>query len=529
MKTPSLRLSNLATLLACSTALAELGVAQQYISPDVARGPASAWPACAVIENAPTLTGIRLKLAGDQVSKQGVLTPPGALDPGAQTAGPSSLTYPFLATFFSGALADIEIDAMSSGNGVIPSNVAGVPTITEAWLGIAVSIADGENGAVGSHYRAAVNASLSAGSEISAYYFEQSDGIDDSLIGSTTLETSRAQFGLPNGGEDITAFDYGMGVFTTVAPDAASVFFNEGDESFYFSVSSAWAIANSSLTDFAESYLDPTVTVAPHGADIYRLRWAGSAGWIGPYVWTRAEDLGLNRLSSDVDALDVDESEMNVVYSATSTSHFVKASTGDVGQIMVVEMAPHPGFSNDLRAERAPMAVANAAHDGSAPVQRVGVRVGIVNGGSGTEEEVDAVCTFDPEATLGGRLLGVPVASLEGATDPMGISMVCVKHGVQAETTWLVQVTGWGDHFPERTGLTLFRHNTPVFMSTQFSEANFIAITDPKLRTQNRATTEFTIELPASFFNQNHGFLGKLHDAQGTVLATSYISLVRPQ
>lgn len=479
--------STFAFLAGATLALSTAAQASPLDDPSDFRGLAAAWPAGMILSaDGPIL----VKGPNDQNADNGTLTPPSAPQPPSPGHALDNIY-----ALYNIQHDEIEVDAISSGNGVIPfPDNNGVPGINGDWLALTASVADGEVGISGPNVWRAADSStdLSAGSEMVSYYFQASTGITDSLIGTTAVEMSRSNIGLTDGATpDVSAWDFGIGVFDSNSSLSGSVFFANSDR-LLFSVSAEWANAPTRNGSFATDFATKTQDIPAHGADIYYMKWEGAVdGWKGPYLWASHADLGFNTLSGasaddlDLDALDLQwvNGNSQVVYSGTNASRlpsqlmiaaFVFNDDGWVSTInhKLMELAPGSSGPNVLSERPDPV----ASPLWVVPVtQRLGLRTSFPSPvTTPDDDEVDAACTIDPEAGEYGRYVGTATARNLSLGTPMGMSMVRVEQppsqpssggspGAQAYgTRYVVNVNGWGDATPQLGIVQLYRREGAI-------------------------------------------------------------------
>jgi len=282
------------------------------------------------------------------------------------------------------ALYDVPLDAISTGRSRIPRhNGDGAPQLggTVNWLAVTVSVSSASTGGPSSLFQRIVNQNGNPGAELVSRYLDPAGVLPSEIGERTLLEASRSElgYGLASA-HDIDGFDYALGMMTYNEPEWV-VLFREDENEFYFSVPAGWADANPTSI----FWYDGVSWHPPHGGDIYRMTWDPETMlWGAPQVevpWTalvhESDDL-------DVDALDVDPENGVVVFSATQDS-------GWSSQLMIFQepQGTQPGFP--------PVPLANSGGG------RVTTDIDIAD----NDDEVDAVCTFDPELGLTSFIAGL--------------------------------------------------------------------------------------------------------------------------
>lgn len=425
--------------------LATIGQANGTPDQTIMRGVASPWPLGAiVIDPGSGYSGLRLKNPGDQ------LTPP------APWSNNGNLACPDYGSIFSGltmeGIDDIEVDAHSSGNGVIPRHDGdGIPDLPTSWMGLTISVANGARGFNNSHYLPGL-AGGETGSELATVYMSSSQGIDPAFNGKSILETTRTQVGFSATSlSDIAAIDYGIGAITF--NDPAVMTFFPGATDYYFSVTREWAGNNLSLS-FADD--GSGTMIPPNATDIYLMTWDSVLGsWSGPEVYISGDTLGLNRLTADVDAIAVDPNRKTVIFSATraSRSQYTALDEVDVSQLMIYQaedfsQAQHPSGEPST-------ALKDSSGDRFTKKARLG------DNGNNNEDEIDGACAIDPEMGVNGREAGTPIGHAVSLGEPAGLSVFRGTWGAPGNEydRTLVQLTGWGNEIPVNCRVQLRVHD----------------------------------------------------------------------
>lgn len=360
------------------------------------------------------------------------------------------------------------IDAISTGNALIPMPSGGLPHFGGNWMSITASVtpASPTYGALFGWGNTSVGASLVT------YYDDQSSRIDASFNGTTRLDRTSWTLGLGSGtNQNVQGVDYALGLLAYGYPADHPVLL-PNDNICFFSVTPHFANSNSGGFAFDPS----TSTVLPaHAGDVYLMRRSGST-WIGPTVYARHELLGID-LTSDgnVDALDVDAREGSVLYSVSAESmQYLNNTTHPGGQIMLAKLAHS--------------ASGTVPHLVDDPGNEVGSLLTTDNGGTDThatteefslgsgplvvDYDVNGLCGIDPESDTttvttptNGATPPVPTElrpALAGTTASpyAGLSAFRVEAGPPADATsdtcdWIVEVSGWGRAIPQRSVVRL--------------------------------------------------------------------------
>lgn len=453
-------------------------------TPTLHRGMAAAWSAGLSIEG--SSSHVLLKPPGRVTAPiQGWAAQPGISNPDF------SLTALAANHPLASALGGSPIDAMSTGRSRIPRHDGtGIPGMSGQqinWLAVAVSVSSDSLGSAG-HIERLTSASIDPGAEIIAHYMDPGGALDPNLTGKTLVETRRSDLGFAqSGSENINMLDYALGAMTFNESTAASTFFYPTTNEIYFSISAAWSQANSSALFAADS--GGTLTYYPHPGDVYHMEWnTGTNAWDLPTIHISKDDLveGTETVAElfDVDALDIDPEELVVVYSAT-----LEAGLSD--QLMVYQ-------EQDLSTS------VNAQRSTSRPLRentgrRVTYRLGITD----LVDEVDALCTYDPEvgnyddlcataSTGPWQQGGWAMAPLWQSGDRVGVS-VARRSDAGAGPVFTddleVLFTGFGG-----TGVA----EDQLFYLCLFSDTHGLAIGAPVLRPATEDTFKVTLPVWAS-------------------------------
>lgn len=428
------------------------------------RGMASSWPA-----------GVILKSDGGQALK---LRP--VVDDGGprllEDFAPGGPGVDYSQVFDVPGFTNVEVDAISTGNGFIPGlDGTGTPTMGNRFLVAAMSLDDAT--APGPNvFHHGTSATL-PGSAIGSYYFHLSKYIPFELVGKSRLEFNGDDVRLQaSSNPDIVGLDFGMGIHDLGVDTSGSQFFRQG-EWMYFSVTPEFAQNNQQ--PFASPSPGLPASLNPLPGDIYVRRWDPQNGWDGPYLFATAQDLGFAVVDPgtepedhpDVDALDYDSFHNIIIYSMTETTRSMLHSSVTGSQVMVADFAEgtSPGYNLGIR-EVSPTPLKSRA---GGQTKKVTVRIRIDDlGGPDSEEEVDALCTWDPEGGDATPNALTPVR--EGTQSPggppvalanqMSISMtrVPLPGGSTTYDRGVLQISGWGPIQPRTSLIKVFRKHGKV-------------------------------------------------------------------
>ncbi len=399
-----------------SAAVSPQGAPGREIQPQVAMGMTVAWPT-AYLERIPNSKTF-LKVRG-----------PGTVVGGGMPPSPATEAGYRIADLFPNN-PGIKLDAMSTGNGVIPNAdiVSGnIDPDNNNWLTVTASVEKNSQGPANS----LVNDSFLAGEEANTlfgHYLDESTFIDPFLVGATIVEAPASRIGCgPNSVQDLVGLDFALGVLTYNTQVDSAVSFPNGLGEFYFSVTQQWAFGPGG-TNFAKDAANNTVDAHP-GA-IYKTFWTQGIGWSMPEVWIHQDRLAPPESQLDIDALEIDLSSNRILFSATTESNLQS-------QIMLAERG-------------GPLPV--PAKDGH------GVKVADrlrVDDGVGTD--VDALCGTDPEGAAlvnsigfqGGPHTQVSALGQMASGESGGLSIARVGTGPGVDTPgYFMVLSGWGAHPP---------------------------------------------------------------------------------
>lgn len=484
-------LAALTALTLATTATAQISYSDRLYG----RGMASVWPAGLLTITAvdtspptpdPSFSRPRTKEFGDQSAYPQLATdrPINAADLGLEALYDAYLGFP-----------SVEIDAISTGCGVIPNdaNDDGVPDLTTAWMAVSISVADGVTGDVGSYWERADTFYGSAGSEILSYYFAQSAGsIDPALPGTVQLEMSRSHLNVGSWSQtsphDVVAFDYALGAQQIQGNLSGSPFFGT-ENVVFFSVTKEWAdaiAANPSAPDVFRDYIGAGSTyVDPNGTDIYCMEWIdgpnGTPGsWTEPWVWASGSLLGFDRQTGDLDAFDLDIQGSPKRYNVIFSGNVGDVVDGIDDQLLYIDLSEGTSGGNGIMAAQNPPdpnnpgqtinSSARALGDQipNGPVVKVTDRVDLDPDG----DEIDSICTIEPESGNLGLFAGTAVAhDVVAGRNPVHLSMFRTDDpnfdsDDPNTTEWRIQVTGWGTTTPQDCVVEFQQYNGTILPAT---------------------------------------------------------------
>lgn len=527
----------LALLAAAPTALA------QSPTPYAGRGMASGWPAGAFIENGGTMSGLLSKPPYDQASP-------------LQLANDTAVGDPTYSTFLTQLRANLDpgntlvIDAISSGNGVIPETNGGVPDFGGLWGAISVSVTEDspstrqDPGTINWFKRARDYYSQpsigggNGGAEIVTYYFAESDGIDTSLPGNTLLEMSRIHLGMPLSSHgDVSSWDYGIGVELGNVAMNTSVLLPCHDRIF-FSVTQAsaatWNAAHPGGTFAVEVIVLPNSSIqyvghGARGADIYMVEWdwsggpSGNGAWSDPYLYASAELLGIDgdAAGSDVDALDVYNKEGRIVFSPTiGTTFNAAAPAGEQSQLMIVELeagqATLTATFDQFAVDQTPKALRDQPA-GQAPVKVTDkVQINDITTPGDAKDEIDVVCVIDPDGGMPDEYLGIPRQRWVGEREPVHLSM-CRWESTGPSTRWRGHVTGWGNLTPDTAVIRVFCKDGAIGPNGSLVPSTAWVQLGGTTRSATDESATFEVTIPDSLSALTHSFFVTLQTRNGTV------------
>ncbi len=265
----------------------------------------------------------------------------------------------------------LDIDDISLGRDEILADASGMLSVpVNAWGLLSFSFKQGAVGAPGS--RIAQEAALgSIGGALFSWVLPGS-AYPAQLVGRTERSHSRAELGLPSGAE-VDAVDFPLmlgrdqGTLTTIEPGFGPLV--GAAQTIYFTVSSATA---SLVPSF---WWGSTASNVPSGANILRVtRASATSPWGPPSVFRFWHELGLAQ-NEDIDGLAVDTLANKLLFSCVGTAR---------DQFLFVDMSTDGGAAVPLKKQ-----------DGT----NVSTSIG-----KGQNDDVDAICTLDPQLAL----LGAP-------------------------------------------------------------------------------------------------------------------------
>lgn len=420
---------------------------------------------------------------------------------------PTSPDYSTAAQFGSTIANLVWIDAHSTGNDVIPSldPISGIPILTTNanWLGVVVSIRDGEVGQQGSLYNRASGPNRHSGADLFSYFFTESTGIAPSLPGSTLVSQTREMMGFDTAtDEDIDALDFAIGVrgFSQVTPP--TILFANPDE-YYFSLTPLSASAINGVGGPAFATGAGGVPAPAHPAAIYKITWANGQ-WSAPVVYRSEVELNLTDNDDDIDGLAVDPASGVVAFST-------QLVTGR-SQLMVY----HPLVGRfDLR-------------EGDGTLATVHL------GGIDDATDIDSICILDPtEYEDDPSHFGVPVADnpIPVGGSAMGLSVTRSSRFTEiGPGTLHCQLSG-------RRGAPLARSNVIFFYSvnydpsTGWAQANWTPLNTASPATMLRADDgsnfdnvfDFSLDAPHSDVPHTGAVCALAFDLSGAVIGSSMI------
>ena len=372
------------------------------------RGPMAAYAAGISLSEVGPFDVLRLKDAGDQ----------SGFPYAATAATPFGATQPpdfSHAAMFADDFASIEIDAMSTGNDLLPVDaVTGVINIGNRWGAIAASVTRGASGLPGGWVEARASQQLGpgTGADIISYWIDGSSGIGGQVVGEHFLEQGTEHLGLPPQSE-LDALDFFIPPIRTSENPDNLLFF--ATTKFYFSVSSGCV-----------SGLSPTFTsLGPiNGATIFLIEWEENNGvwrWSDPTVVLTHQQLGLTS-QHDVDALAYNDLGSTVVFSTVIDANLA---------------GPQP---EQLLVSNGSWSNATLLVDSTTGVAEK-LRI------DGLQDDVDALCIFDPEhEELFSSWFGAPV--LTPHQDSMHISVTRHWNPTSASYEVVLLISGWGPSGP---------------------------------------------------------------------------------
>ena len=373
-----------------------------------ARGPFSVYAHFHSLESSTSTTDSGLlKLAGDQQSAPGEFPAPASGLPDYRLAS----MFPMLS---SQQLDLVQIDGFSTGNDLLGIDVSGVidPGAQGVWAALMFSVKKTARGRGGSwvRVRSAEFGGPGVGADIMSHVFAGSVGIDQQLWGRTFVEQAAGHIGHAAAAE-IDAFDaFAPLIATNVNPPNNLIFFPNSNF-VYLSLTNASATSINALPLSPAPFGDGPVT----GASILRFEWTGGV-WANHQVYRTPAQLGLEGEGDEVDAVGYDPARNAIVF-----SHMVR-----------------PGQSRpqlEVSFDGAPGTILTLSHgDGTEPLHSaLGIRF---------DDDIDALCGIDPEASTISRYLGTPV--VVGLPQSMSFSISRVRNGNPWDVAHM-QVSGWGN------------------------------------------------------------------------------------
>ncbi|MFK7742235.1 MAG: hypothetical protein AB8H80_18115 [Planctomycetota bacterium] len=326
-----------------------------------------------------------------------------------------------------GASPDLDLDDYSSGRDDLLIDSEGVLDIDpHEWSIWSFSLRDGAVGVPGSRIaEQAIEGDV--GAALFSYVLPGS-GLPPEVVGRVERSHSRQDLGLAGAASlDVDGIDQPIvlgldqasiptGFFAATEPNWSSLL---GQPKLYFTVSSATV------------HLVPTSWwggTTPSGATVFVVRPAATTvGWLPPVVFRSYEELGLDP-AEDIDALAIDEPNEKILFSVVGTAR---------DQFLFLQ----------LGADGTPTPIPVVKTDGTT----VGSSVG-----KGGDDDVDAVCTLDPNLetfNVGnpddfGSSCGAPRNPYLGVTPEIsGSAFRRYENGQIFFDSWMV---GW----PDATGPT---------------------------------------------------------------------------
>ena len=295
-----------------------------------------------------------------------------------------------------------EIDAMSSGNDLIPTDIHDRLSGVFRWAVFTFSVTTDSTPAPGSYLNSAGSSTAGRGAEVMGYYLDESATIPVALWDDTRFEQGAKSFGLGNESQvELSAFDLAMPVI--VAEEGQPISdpaFSVGDYVYLSLSSSAMNDPVVGLSPVIQE-LQTKVSTPLNGATVFRLHWSGTQ-WIDPTVVATHTTLGLDP-AEDVDALAVHHdvpSPQTMIFSTVQDSGFPATE-----QLQIVSGSLSPVAS----ANPAPLEAIVEGQPVSV-MERTGMRW---KDGSGKtiDSDPDAICVYDPGTHPGvqaGPYIGVP-------------------------------------------------------------------------------------------------------------------------
>jgi hypothetical protein len=394
MSKPRLPSFSIAAGVLCLTGLALAPTASGQSSK---RGPLSALGQGFTLRGDPVL---RHKPPGDQV----------ALPP--SFAAPAGLSlYPDyrIETLFGAAHApSIEIDAVSSGNDLIPVEFLDSDYVVQpaqaplSFVVMQVSLKHGPlpgaTGVVGARLQSSPGG---VGGDVFSYWFRGNTGVEPEAIDKAYLVAGAEHMGIP--GSDLSGLDTSMALI--VESNAAGSPFFPHTDAFYFSLTpDAAAYVRQNWSALSSAFAQNVDASDIQAATVFHARWMyWLSSWDRIEVTFTPDDLGLSN-EDDIDAVAYSKYTPHMlVYSLPYDPAHPQRSQVQVG---FRGFGGGPGHSHDLK-----------ANDGLTIEQKLG----IPNGG-----DIDAVCGVDPEESLD-PWLGTPYAPFAFSRPPAAIGLSVVR------------------------------------------------------------------------------------------------------
>ncbi len=240
---------------------------------------------------------------------------PSRVQPATQGSDNYTPDYDLFALFgahFPSDWQNVKIDAMSTGNDIIPVDSSGkvIPNQTLQWANIMISVRPSATGQAGSHIRTMSASPQKAGSEMISLYFEGSY-LPPVYPGFSYIEQSVASINPPPSVVNESAIDIFMPLIVRNGGVPAPFYPNVHE--FYFSVTS------SSAAQLPQSFFggDPA---NKHGATVLKSRWDTTNGaWDPPVVVLTPSDVNLTAPNDDLDALAVNVLQGVTMFSSKIT------------------------------------------------------------------------------------------------------------------------------------------------------------------------------------------------------------------
>lgn len=417
------------SLLLPTFSLASTALGQVVVAPTDAtttRGFLSAAPLAITIGQPAPGTGLDellFKDTGDQSTQ-----------PARKTTKPqSNLTPDYRLSVMFGAHAGLVVlDAISSGNDQLVYDASGVfqGDAMGGWATLVVTVDHNAQGATGGPLWDRRASGADVGGDIYSYGADDSQGMEDAMLGLPMLEIPREAVNLP-AGTDVQSIDLFLPMIAANGGTSDPLFQNTTN--FYFSLTSASAAS-----------LAPLWNLAINGATILKIVWtpgtSTTAGhWSAPQVFFSSNDLGLTA-EDDVDAL------------ALATTNIPNWFNGTP----IIVSTTHPTRNQILALinQGTPNRVLVPLQGGGGPIT-AGIKL------IGTDN-VTGLAGMDPDYGNWSKRIGAPIEpSRETApsglpnpatsltrpgTRPLGLSVIATTSGhcssFRSDNT--VQVTGWG-------------------------------------------------------------------------------------